>query len=82
MTHIKVKLTKLSDNQNALRTNEVIGITDELPVVGKSFVMTGEGLEFGTRMIWTSEVMKLNEDGSFNTQNSVYKVEVLEEGSW
>lgn len=75
---INVKLTKISDNQNNLRTNEVIGHCDELPVIGKSFIMFGEGIEFGTRMVSTSVVKEYNQEANvFKTLNSQYKLELL-----
>lgn len=75
---INVKLTKISDNQNNLRTNEVIGYCDELPVIGKSFIMFGEGIEFGTRMVSTSVVKEYNQETNvFKTLNSQYKLELL-----
>lgn len=81
---INVKLTKISDNKNNLRTNEIIGYCLSLPTVGKSFTIFGEGIEFGTRMITTSLVVEMSEQDSdekiiiFRTQNSLYRVELLD----
>lgn len=73
---ILVKMTKLSDNQNALRTNEIEGFCFELPQVGQPFVMYGEGIEFGTRIVSTSLVQEVA-DNKFKTLNSQYQLDVL-----
>lgn len=84
---MKVKLTKLSNNVNALRTNEVIGKADNLPVIGESFVMTSKPLDpnAAIRLIRTSPVKYIS--GNMNpdhyiihTENSTYLIEVLGEG--
>ena len=75
---IEVKLTKVSINSNALRTNEVLGKCDLLPELGKPFVIYAEGIEFGIRMVTTSLVQEITETGSqivFKTLNSEYKLE-------
>jgi hypothetical protein len=71
-----VKLTKISSSHNNLRTNDVTGKCHVLPQVGTSFTMFAEGLEFGTRIIATSEVKEVTPEG-FKTENSEYKLEVL-----
>lgn len=73
-----VKLTKLSNNTNRLRTNEVTGTCYKLPELGQPFVMFSEGIEFGTRMVSTSIVQEIN-DLIFKTLNSEYRLEILED---
>jgi len=75
-----VKLTKIRSNHNNLRSNVIIGKTNELPTVGEGFQMLSEGLDFGVRHVWTSPIKHLEKIDSiyqFNTANSVYKLEVL-----
>ncbi len=74
---INVKLTKLSSNANNLRTNEVIGTCTKMPEIDEPFVMYGEGIEFGVRMVSTSLVKEIN-GIVFKTLNSEYKLEVLD----
>lgn len=83
-----VKLTKISANENKLRTNEIVGECEELPQVGTRFSMTSKGIDFGYRLVETSVVKSLDqetlffEDGPsshyflFNTENSQYKLEL------
>ncbi len=76
---MKVRLTKVSDNINGLRTNEVVGDAYALPQVGHSFCLYSEALENPeeyVRQVITSTVQKLLPDG-FRTLNSVYKLEQL-----
>jgi len=47
---------KIENNHNRLRDDEIPGLAPQLPVVGKQFFMYGEGKEFGTRYVHTSEV--------------------------
>ena len=75
-----VKLTKIRSNHNNLRSNVIVGKTNELPVIGEGFQMLSEGLDFGVRHVWTSPIKHLEKIDSiyqFNTANSVYKLEVL-----
>ena len=82
---MKVKLTKLSNNDNNLRTKEVIGRTDNLPVVGHSFVMISRPLDPAAdiRRIETSRVKEVEYDDigayTIKTENSTYLIEVLGE---
>lgn len=77
-----VKFTKVKTNHNRVRTDEVLGKTDELPQVGKQFVLFGEGLEFGTRRVNTSPVKEVERHQPdlfvLTTESgSVYHVQVL-----
>lgn len=79
-----VKLTKLSDNQNSLRTNEVEGISDELPVIGRPFRLVANPIVEGAdaRLVITSEIKNIEKTENqyvFNTLNSQYKLEILSE---
>ena len=81
---MKGKLTKLSDNKNALRTNEIEGKFEHLPKVGQSFTIIGEPLKKGMlcRLVMTTAVEELlnPEYGVYilNTVNSTYRLEVDE----
>lgn len=80
---IKVILTKIESNHTNLRTDVIEGETAELPTQGKDFVLLGEGLEFGTRIVRTTpirEILKFSETlMEFKTQNSRYKLEIVGE---
>lgn len=58
-----VKMSKVA-NGAALRTNEVEGITNELPQVGKRFGLVGKSLTPGgiARLVETSPVVELDQD--------------------
>lgn len=78
------RLTKLSTNENKLRTNEVLGEGMGEPTVGRSFTFVGEALDKSvgdTRFVTTSIVTEIlkNENGAveFKTLNSTYRVENL-----
>lgn len=81
----QVKLTKVESSHSILRTNDVIGECDSLPVLGGSFEMYGEGLVAGIRYISTSVVTSIEQDSSksqliiFYTLYSKYKLEILSE---
>lgn len=77
-----VRLTKIRSNHKNLRTDEIEGVTLDLPKEGKYFQMFGKGLEFGTRAITTTTIKKVEQMGSeylFHTLNSTYKLEVMDE---
>jgi len=78
----KVLLTKVESNHNNLRTNEIEGLTLELPTVGKGFNMSGEPLDkaMSVRVINTTEIKEIEgseNDFTFKTLNSTYKLKVL-----
>jgi len=80
----KVKLKKIKSNHKNLRTEEVEGQTLTLPEVGKAFVLVGEALnpEADYRSVYTTEIKhveKMGESYRFNTQNSIYHLDVLGE---
>jgi hypothetical protein len=71
----------LSNKENALRTNEVVGACYELSEINKSFTIFGAGIEFGNRMVTTSPVQNiefLDDFVRFNTLNSSYQLEITE----
>ena len=76
-----VKFKKIKNDHNRLRTDEVEGVTRELPTVGKSFVIIGEGLEFGNRCVNTSPLKKVEEIENgyrlHTASGSLYEVELL-----
>lgn len=76
---IKVKMVKISNNENALRTNEISGICFSMPKVGEQFRIFSEGIDFGTRVVTTSLVQEIFEGGKFfKTLNSEYQLEVID----
>lgn len=84
----KVKLIKLNSSHNNLRTPEIVGVCEELPIVGSMFSMTGDPLELdieeGIRFILTTPIIisnydEVNKQYIFSTANSHYKLEVIEE---
>ena len=82
ITGKQVKLTKLEDTKfDGNHPNKMfVGIertgiqTDEL-VIGRPFIIYGTKLGNG---FCTSHVTKINDDNTFNTENSLYKIEILE----
>ena len=80
---LRVKLTKIESTHTNLRTNEMEGRTGSIPEVGHDIRIFGEGIEFGMRMIHTTEVKESTFDKetkifTFKTQNSTYSLEVLD----
>lgn len=81
---MKVKLTKILSNHENLRTGQVDGFCDSLPSIGNPFVLMGEGLDFGVRLVVTSAVESIylidkNKTRNlfhFKTKNSEYSLEV------
>lgn len=83
MSH-NVRLTKLSSSHKNLRTDVIEGTAPNLPEKGQSFVVFGESLtpENNVRVVQTTEVQSVETMGNehvFQTLNSTYKVEVLED---
>jgi len=82
---MKYKLTKLSDNENNLRTKEAIGYSHNPPKQGDSFAMVGDPLEteIGQRVITTSIIITiedmLDNKQIFHTLNSTYSLESIPE---
>jgi len=77
----KVKLTKLKDTKfegahpyGIDEGYEKIGIAINELEVGQFFYV-----QKGMRQFRSSPVTKINDDGTFNTQNSLYKIEILSE---
>lgn len=56
---IKCIFTKLKGGEN-VRTKETEGVFFHPPTRGQGFVLWSDGLEFGMRMIYTSDVDKIN----------------------
>lgn len=77
----KVKLKKIYTKHDDLRTNEIEGVTKELPTEGKQFIILGEGLKFGTRCVNTSPVKKIEKSEKTYTilteSGSTYQVDFL-----
>ena len=82
MSMFAVKFTKVKCDHFRVRTDEVLGKTDELPQVGKPFVLIGEGLEFANRLVSTSPVKEIerHQPDLFvltTESDSIYHVQVL-----
>lgn len=78
----KVKLHKIASTHNNLRTDVIEGTTSQLPTLDRHFLMSGSGLEFGTRMLHTTAVTALARVGNtilFSTKNSTYTLLILDE---
>ncbi|MEY4066522.1 MAG: hypothetical protein RIR26_2730 [Pseudomonadota bacterium] len=79
------RLTKLSKNRNAVRTESMLGFA-RLPQIGERLVIVGRGLEHskGVRVIVTSLVKKIVKSGPGDfiilTENSTYRLERLGPG--
>lgn len=77
----KVRFQKISNNHNRLRSDDIEGVTNELPTEGKSFVFFGKGLEFGTRVVNTSPVkIVLQKDDEYilhTESGSIYQVNLI-----
>lgn len=79
------RLTKLSKNENALRTSDIIGNFTKLPTIGESFVIVNDkplNTLGSNRVVWTSIVKEISskEENKYEitTENSVYLLEVYE----
>jgi hypothetical protein len=83
---MQVILTKISENKNDLRTNEVIGFAPFPPAIDRPFIVWAESLENNhpeaTREVITSVVQEVlyNEEHqtyTIKTLNSTYTVKIL-----
>jgi len=87
-----IKLKKIESMHGNLRTDEVTGMTPNMPTVGNAFFMYADPLDAGAevdgipvvaRYIHTSIVQEVTEhkDGeiSFKTANSIYTLNVTGE---
>lgn len=74
-------LTKVSTNENALRTPSVEGWFTKLPKIGDSFIIYADAITegvIGVRIVGTSLVVRIDGE-EFQTENSVYRLEKLRE---
>ena len=76
------RLTKISDNDNAIRANGIIGHFYAPPTEGFNFTIFSEPLTPGTdhRTVSTSPVMRVEEDDKlivFQTSYSRYMLEIF-----
>jgi len=83
---INVILTKIRSNHSNLRTDVIEGETPALPNIGDDFILFSKSLDpkGAIRMVQTTNVKFVEQIGNtyqFNTENSVYKLEVLDETS-
>ncbi len=71
-----VRLIKIKESSNPLHPNNIeegrveIGFMNDEPEIGKPFLITN-----GRRWFRTSTVQKIIDDNTFETLNSVYKIE-------
>jgi hypothetical protein len=81
-------LEKINSSHNNLRTTSMKGMFSDFPNIGETFIIFGEGIVFGNRMIHTTKIAEIlelgtNEDNQdfsvFKTANSTYKITLLEE---
>lgn len=79
-------LEKINSSHNNLRTTTMRGMFQDFPNIGERFIIFGEGIQFGNRMIHTTpigEILELgtNEDSQdfcvFKTANSTYRITQL-----
>lgn len=82
MIAYKVKLTKIESNHGNLRTNEVEGLSWDLPTIGDNFSVIGDSLTEGmdARVVTTTEIKSVEHFDThciFKTLNSTYKLEIL-----
>jgi len=81
---IKVILTKIRSNHECLRTDVIEGKAPALSEIGDTFVLFSKSLDprGSIRMVQTTKVKSIEQIDNvyqFNTENSVYKLEVLDE---
>jgi len=80
----EVRLTQIRSTHNNVRTPKIDGVCQHLPEVGQFFIMVGPPLDpaASQRYLRTSYVQRVEEDEEnvyfFDTENSRYKLEVLE----
>lgn len=81
-------LEKINSTHENLRTKTMDGMFEDFPKVGEQFIIFGEGLKFGNRMIYTTPVKEIFDAGRnkdnyefmvFTTANSTYKITVTGE---
>lgn len=81
----KVIITKLSDDVfNGNHPNMInegyqkIGVIDELPEIGKRFLL--KGLHLGS-YLHTSVITEIIDENTFKTENSTYKLDLYNDSS-
>ena len=57
-------LEKIKSSHNNLRTSTMQGVYEKFPEVGEIFIIQGEGLAFGNRLIYTSPVKEILKVGT------------------
>lgn len=81
---MRAKLTKITSTHDNLRTKDVEGEIDLIPTVGGRLFMVGAGIDFGSRVVVTSQITSIylidrSEERDLyliETQNSEYSLEV------
>lgn len=81
------KITKLGSVENPYNKNSAygesmlfhLGIYEGQPIVGERFNLSPISYENGKRGISTSAVTKIIDENTFETMNSVYKIEKYEQ---
>lgn len=78
----QVKLFKITSTHDRVRTETIEGTCRELPAIDNMFLMSGPGLEIGTRILRTSPVKAIARVGDtllFETRNSTYSLLIVDE---
>ena len=82
---MRVRLVRLSSTHNKLRTDRVEGECQDLPEVGRMFIMTASPLDpaGSHREIWTTPVRSISwlpskTKAVFQTKNSRYRLEMMD----
>lgn len=81
---MKGRLVKIKSTHKELRTDEMIGDYQEVPTLGKEFVIFGKPLNpaMTTRMIRTTPIQLVCKDSDrflFETENSSYELHIMED---
>lgn len=85
---MKGEIRKVETNHNRVRTDSMVGEFQNIPEVGKQFIIVGDALcpavkaAGGGRVISTSLIQKVDYDSArrifkFKTLNSVYELVLL-----
>jgi len=78
---MNVELTQISSRHNNVRTKKIVGECSRLPVEGRTFLMSAEPIDKSkdVRILHTTRLKSVRKEDNtyyFETQNSVYELEV------
>ena len=77
-THILERIKETDVSGNIRTDGGVEGYFNAEPELGKGFRFYGAGIDFGTRMIYTSDIDELTEDGFITRSGSHYILREIE----